>query len=259
MLYVSLITYVKIQVSGQICPKSIPFALLSINSGLISEKYLLFDLLLRFIFYIYSKFPGLPVFYALSENCWSISQTLDGVNRVSVIVKAMKALSHPDQWQMENADLNRAIQDTLVISRNEYKYVAEVETDLDPGLPFVPCYLSALNQVFLNVIVNAAHAIRDANGNGSEKRGRITVKTRREGNEAVIRISDTGAGIPEKIRHRIFEPFFTTKGVGKGTGQGLSIAHSVVTQKHGGTITFETEAGKGTTFIVRLPLGHRES
>ncbi len=192
--------------------------------------------------------------YIMEEAPKAIEQILEGVDRVSTIVKAMKAFSHHDHDEMENADLNKALNDTLIISRNEYKYVADTETELDPDLPTVPCYLNELNQVFLNIIVNASHAIASANSSTPEKRGRIAVKTSVENDEVVIRISDTGTGIPEDVRHRIFEPFFTTKEVGKGTGQGLSISHSVVTQKHKGTLDFESEHGRGTTFIIGLPL-----
>jgi PAS domain S-box-containing protein len=196
--------------------------------------------------------------YLAEEIPKAIDQTLDGVARVAKIVRAMKDFSHPDQGEKAPADINHALDDTLTVARNELKYVADVVTDYDPELPLVPCYLSDLNQVFLNLLVNAAHAIAQAAGIDSKEtpaqKGTITVGTRVEGNEAVIRISDTGTGIPEAIRGRVFDQFFTTKQVGKGTGQGLAIAHSVVVEKHGGSLTFETEVGKGTTFVVRLPL-----
>jgi signal transduction histidine kinase len=150
-------------------------------------------------------------------------------------------------------DLNRAIESTLTVARNEWKYVAEMETDYDPSLPMVSCLPGEFNQAILILIVNAAHAIADAIGKDSQEKGKIRVQTRNcpEWNE--VRIQDTGSGIPEKIRARIFDPFFTTKEIGKGTGQGLAIARSVIVDKHGGTIHFETEEGKGTTFIIRLP------
>ncbi|MDZ7261462.1 MAG: ATP-binding protein, partial [candidate division KSB1 bacterium] len=140
-------------------------------------------------------------------------------------------------------------------ARNEWKYVAELETDFATDLPLVPCFPGEFNQAILNILVNAAHAIADVVGDGSNGKGTITISTRRQGHWAEIRIKDTGTGIPEEVRPRIFDPFFTTKEVGKGTGQGLAIAHSVIVEKHGGTITFETELGQGTTFILRLPLG----
>jgi len=151
-------------------------------------------------------------------------------------------------------DLNHAIENTITVAKNEWKYVAEMETDFDPALPPVPCLPGELNQVILNMIINAAHAIADVMGDGSKGKGTIRITTRRDGNWAEIRISDTGTGIPEAIRDRIFDPFFTTKEVGKGTGQGLAIARSMIVDKHGGTIDFETQEGKGTTFIIRLPL-----
>jgi len=138
--------------------------------------------------------------------------------------------------------------------RNEWKYVADVVQELDPSLPQVPCLPGEFNQVILNMLVNAAHAIADAVGEGSADKGTITVRTSHSGDWAEVRISDTGSGIPEEARNRIFDPFFTTKEVGKGTGQGLAISRSVIVDKHGGDVTFETEMGKGTTFIIRLPL-----
>ena len=132
--------------------------------------------------------------------------------------------------------------------------MADVLQDLDPSLPLVPCLLGEFNQVILNLIVNAAHAIADVVKDASKGKGTIRVSTRAAGGSAEIRVSDSGTGIPEKVRPRIFEPFFTTKPVGKGTGQGLAIARSVIVEKHHGTISFETETGKGTTFVIRLPI-----
>jgi PAS domain S-box-containing protein len=194
------------------------------------------------------------VAYLRREIPRAIEQTLEGVERVTKIVGAIKNFSHLDQGKKTPADLNRALEGTLTMASNELKYVADVVTDLDPNLPLVPCYLSDLNQVFLNLLVNAAHAVGDAVATGEDAKGTITVSTRQEGREVVIRVADTGTGIPEDIRNRIFEPFFTTKTVGKGTGQGLAIAHHLVVDKHGGTLSFQTEAGKGTAFIIRLPI-----
>lgn len=191
--------------------------------------------------------------YLLEEIPQAIDQTLDGVQRVAKIVQAMKDFSHPDVRGKQMADLNRALESTLTIAHNELKYVADVETNLDPDLPLVACQVDDINQVFLNLLINARDAIADVVGDGHNGKGKITVTSRREGNEVVIAISDTGTGIPKEIRDRIFDPFFTTKEVGKGTGQGLSIAYSVV-EKHGGSLTFETEMGKGSTFFIRLPI-----
>ncbi len=192
--------------------------------------------------------------YLREEIPRSISQSLEGVEHVARIVGAMKEFSHPGPLEKRVVDLNRTIESTIQVSRNEWKYVATVETELDRDLPLVPCIQGEFNQVVLNLIINAAHAIADRVKVHPEPRGRIIVSTRRTGNWAELRVSDTGTGIPEDIQSRIFDPFFTTKPVGRGTGQGLAIAHSVVVQKHGGTIDFETEQGRGTTFRVRLPL-----
>jgi two-component system NtrC family sensor kinase len=182
----------------------------------------------------------------------SFNSCEDGVSRISTIVRAMKEFAHPDQREKAPADLNQALQTTLAITKNEYKYVADITTEFGE-LPPVFCYVGELNQVFLNLIVNAAHAIGDVVGPRGEK-GTIRLRTSRDGDMVRIDITDTGSGIPEPIRHRIFDPFFTTKEVGKGTGQGLAIARSTVLTKHHGSLTFETEVGKGTTFTIRLPI-----
>jgi len=156
---------------------------------------------------------------------------------------------------MQAVDINRAIENTLTVSRSEWKYVADAVTDLDPNIPPVVCLPGECNQVFLNLIINAAHAVADKLRDGStSEKGTITVATRRDGDWVEIRVRDTGTGIPEEIRAKVLDPFFTTKEVGRGTGQGLAIAHSVVVDKHGGTLTFDTEVGRGTTFMVRLPI-----
>jgi len=193
--------------------------------------------------------------YLLAEIPKAIEQSLEGLQRVAKIVRAMKEFSHPGGEERKPVDINKAIDSTITVARNEWKYVADVVTDFDPELPLVPVLPGDFNQVILNLLVNAAHAIGDVVRSGTEQKGTITIRTRRDGDWVEIRISDTGTGIPEPIRNRIFDPFFTTKEPGRGTGQGLTIAHAVVVKKHGGTITFETEVGRGTTFIVRLPLG----
>jgi PAS domain S-box-containing protein len=190
--------------------------------------------------------------YLLENVPKALERSLEGLDRVATIVRSMKEFAHPDQKEMAPVDLNQAIQSTLTIARNEYKYVAEVETDFGE-LPRVTCLVGEVNQVVLNIVVNAAHAIADA-VKGTDARGRITVRTRREGDQVQIAISDTGGGIPEHVRERIFDPFFTTKEVGRGTGQGLAIARAVVVEKHHGSLTFESEVGRGTTFFVRLPI-----
>jgi two-component system, NtrC family, sensor kinase len=191
--------------------------------------------------------------YLKGEIPRAIQQSLDGIGRVSQIVQAMKEFSHPGNKEKTAVDLNHAIESTIIVARNEWKYIAEMVTELDPQLPPVLCLPGEINQVILNLIVNAAHAIGDVVSGGSTK-GTITLSTKCDGDFVEIRVKDSGIGIPEAVRGRIFEPFFTTKGVGRGTGQGLAIARSVVVDKHGGAIDFETQAGQGTTFIIRLPV-----
>ncbi len=184
----------------------------------------------------------------------AIEQTLEGVGRVAKIVRSMKEFSHPGGDTKQPADLNQAIETTITVARNEWKYVANMVTDLDAALPPVPCLLGDFNQVILNTIINAAHAIANKVDRTRGEKGTITVSTRPDGAWVEIRISDTGTGIPEEIRSKVFDPFFTTKEVGKGTGQGLAIARATVVNKHGGDIRLESEVGQGTTFIIRLPL-----
>jgi DNA-binding LacI/PurR family transcriptional regulator/signal transduction histidine kinase len=190
--------------------------------------------------------------YLLENVAPALARSLEGLERVATIVRSMKEYAHPDSGQKAAADINRALETTLVIARNEYKYVADVSTAFGE-IPPVVCHLGELNQAFLNILVNAAHAIGDVVGT-TGSRGLITVRTWREGGCVAISIGDTGTGIPDAIRERIFDPFFTTKGVGKGTGQGLAIAHGVVVRKHGGSLTVETAPGKGTTFFIRIPI-----
>ncbi len=189
--------------------------------------------------------------YLLEELPAATEQSLGGVDQVSQIVLAMKDFSHPGTKEKAAADLNAAIESTLTVCRNEWKHVAEVDMDLDAALPPVVCLAGELNQVFLNLIVNGAHAIEASGGDG---KGRIRVSTRKDGDWVEIKVADTGGGIPDDIRNKIFDPFFTTKEVGRGTGQGLAICRDIVVNKHGGKIFFETEEGKGTTFVIRLPL-----
>ena len=193
--------------------------------------------------------------YLLDEMPKAIDQSLEGVQRVAKIVHAMKEFSHPGSEEKTALDINRAIETTITVARNEYKYVSEVETCLDPELPLVRCHAGEFNQVILNLLINAAHAIRQVVGDGSGGKGTIRVATTRpERDEVEISIRDTGCGIPEAIQSRIFEPFFTTKPVGQGTGQGLALAHTTIVRRHGGRLWFQTAEGKGTTFFIRLPI-----
>ena len=170
----------------------------------------------------------------------------------------MKQFAHPGAAVMAPADLNESMKSTATVSRNEWKYVSELDLDLDPALPLVVCMIGEINQVVLNLIINAAHAIADARKAEPEREGRITLSTRFTPPWAEIRVADTGTGIPPGVQAKIFDPFFTTKEVGRGTGQGLTISRSIVVEKHKGQLFFETTQGKGTTFVVRLPLEQTE-
>jgi two-component system, NtrC family, sensor kinase len=195
--------------------------------------------------------------YLLEEIPQAIQQCNEGIERVAHIVKAMKEFSHPGSHRMKPVNLNYAIESTLTVCRNEWKYVAEMVTDLDPALPPVRCLAGELKQVILNLVINAAHAIAEAKK--ADGLGRISVSTRQNGEIVEIRIEDNGVGIPAAIQSRIFDPFFTTKEVGKGTGQGLAIARNVVVKKHGGMLSFETQEGIGTTFLVQIPTNGKQT
>jgi PAS domain S-box-containing protein len=192
--------------------------------------------------------------YFLEEIPRTLDQSLEGLGRVAKIVRSLKEFSHPENANRTQANLNHAIETAVAVSRHEWKYVADVVTELDPQLPKVPCIVDAFNQVILNLVINAAHAIGSALKKTGALKGTITIRTRAEPAHVVVEVQDTGTGIAPEHQHRIFEPFFTTKEVGKGTGQGLSLVHTVVVSQHGGTIEFTTETGRGTTFFVRLPL-----
>jgi PAS domain S-box-containing protein len=201
-----------------------------------------------------NRISELDIAYLEDEVPQAILQTLKGIDRITHIVQAMKIFAHPGGAEKEPIDINKEIEKTITITRNEWKYVAELITDFDATLPAVHCHRAEFNQVVLNLIVNAAHAIADANGDQPSERGKIKISTTLAGKWAEIRISDTGIGIPEEIQHRIFDLFFTTKEPGRGTGQGLAIAHSVIVERHGGKIDIETEENRGTTFVIRLPV-----
>ena len=192
--------------------------------------------------------------YLFTQIPSAINETLEGVDRVTKIVRAMKEFSHPGGREKTTADLNKAIESTVTVARNEWKYVADLKLELEPDLPLVPCFIGEFNQIILNLVVNASHTIGDMVKKNPGTKGVITVRTHHDGDQVEVRISDTGTGIAEAHRARIFEPFFTTKDVGCGTGQGLALVYNSVVKKHGGTVTFETETGKGTTFIIRLPI-----
>ncbi|MBI5524356.1 MAG: PAS domain S-box protein [Desulfarculus sp.] len=192
--------------------------------------------------------------FLVEELPVSIEQTLEGLSRIADIVRAMKEFSHPGSSEKAPLDLNKALENTIIVAKNEWKYVAEVETALAPDLPAVPCLAGEIKQVFLNIIVNAAQAIGQTAKEGSQAKGKIGISTRAVSDRVEVRISDNGPGIPEAIVSRIFDPFFTTKEPGKGTGQGLAIAYGVVVDKHKGELLVNSQEGQGTTFIIRLPL-----
>lgn len=197
----------------------------------------------------------LDVAYLLEETPKAIGQSLDGIQRISDIVRAMKEFSHPGSGEMQPVDLNHAIRNTVAVARNEWKYFAEMVLTLDEKMPPVPCQAGEFNQVMLNLIVNSAHAIKEVLGIEGQGKGTIEITTRvLDGQWAEVIVRDTGTGIPEEIGTRVFDPFFTTKGVGLGTGQGLAIVYDVIKNRHHGDVFFETEIGKGTAFHVRLPL-----
>lgn len=201
-------------------------------------------------------FENADIDYLKEEIPQASEQSLGGVDQVSRIVLAMKEFSHPGTREKTPTDLNQAIENTLIVCRNEWKLVAEMDVDFDPSLPPVNCLPGEMNQVFLNLITNAAHAIAES---GRDGLGHISVSSRRDGNWVELRVADTGGGIPAAIRDRVFDPFYTTKEVGKGTGQGLSVCRDIVVKKHHGKIFFETETGKGTVFVVRLPVDGQTS
>ena len=197
---------------------------------------------------------SLDIEYLRNEIPTAIQQSLDGIARVTEIVKAMKDFSHPGVIEKVPLDLNKAVENTITVSRNEWKYVADIETQLDPNVPQVICHPGEINQVFLNIIVNAAQAIDEMVKEKRYEKGRIIIRTSHRNGWVEIRITDTGNGIPDHVKAHLYEPFYTTKEVGKGTGQGLAIAYNVVVVKHGGTISCESREGKGTTFRIQLPV-----
>lgn len=180
----------------------------------------------------------------------SVRQALAGVRSISRIVTAIKTFSHPGTAERAPVDVNSVIRDAVVVSHNQWKHVAEVEEDLDDSLPAILGHGDQLGQVVLNLIVNALHAIEDA---GKPGKGRIRLSSHDRTDGLEIRVEDNGIGVPPHLIDKIFEPFFTTKAPGRGTGQGLSIAHSIVARGHGGTIRCESDPGRYTRFTIRLP------
>jgi PAS domain S-box-containing protein len=194
--------------------------------------------------------------YLLTETPKTLQQSLEGLRRIARIVSSLKEFAHPHGAQTSLAELERMIGTAVNVSRHEWKYVAHIVTEFDPTVPPVPCVADEFNQVILNLIINASHAIEAKlkQTNESGARGTITIRTRRDDTHAIVEVEDTGVGIPEEIRDRIFDPFFTTKDVGKGTGQGLAIVQSVIVKHHQGSVDFTSTPGQGSTFRLRLPL-----
>lgn len=192
--------------------------------------------------------------YLLEELPKTLEQSLEGIQRINAIVRAMKEFSHPGSDEKSLVDINVLLENAITISKNEWKYVADIETNFDKDLPQVSCLASEMNQVFLNLIVNAAHAIGSLTEQGIKGRGLITISSERLRDNVRIMIKDTGGGVPEEFREKIFEPFFTTKARGEGTGQGLAIARRVVEEKHSGTLGLLTTPGEGTMFTIELPI-----
>ncbi|GEM_PF-6807239 len=189
--------------------------------------------------------------FLLEEMPKAIEESKQGLSKVSIIVTAMKSFSHVKKTDKQYSDINKAISDTAIITRNEWKYHSELKLQLDEGLPLVMCHIIDIQQVIMNLIINATHAVSEKFA--SKEKGEITIKTFYDDTSVLIQISDNGAGIPEKIKSKVFDQFITTKAVGKGTGQGLSIAYSTIVEVHNGTIRFESTEGKGTTFYITLP------
>ena len=200
-----------------------------------------------------SKRDAAKLEFVLEQIPRALKSAKDGTERIADIVRSMKEFSHPGVKERIPLDINHALVNTTLVARNEWKYVADLETHLDPELPKVSCLPGEINQVFLNILVNAAHAIKERVDRGELAMGTITITTRSVPGGAEIEFHDTGCGIPEDRIRRIFDPFYTTKEVGKGTGQGLAIAHNVIVDVHGGTIAVESVVGEGTSFTLTLP------
>lgn len=192
--------------------------------------------------------------FILEEIPAAITQSLEGLHRISTIVKAMKSFSHPSRGEMQRTNISEAIETTITVARNEWRYIAELVTQFDEELPQIMCIRDELNQVFLNIIVNATHAIEERTKKSGQQDGKITIIASKQTDNVIIKISDNGIGMTTEVKDRIFDPFYTTKSVGKGTGQGLSMAYSVVVDRHKGKIEAHSTLGEGTTFVISLPI-----
>jgi len=192
--------------------------------------------------------------FILTEVPLSVNETLDGISHIVKIVSAMKEFSHPGNQDMVPTDLNSLIENAVVLSKNEWKYVAELSTDLDPSLPHLDCHPGSWRQLVLNLIVNSAHAIEPV-AKASGGSGTILIRTRRTADYLELQVEDSGIGMTAEVQERIFEPFFTTKEVGRGTGQGLAIVYDLVVNKHQGSVACSSEPGRGTVMTLRVPFG----
>ncbi len=192
--------------------------------------------------------------YMREELPRAVGDSKEGLKRIKTIVQAMKEFAHPGHEDKSLVCMNQAIESTLAVCENRWRYTARVETDFDPSLPATECMIAEVNQVILNIIINAADSIQDRIDEGDYEKGEIRIATRKDGDSVKLEISDNGKGIPDEIRERVFDPFFTTKEVGKGSGQGLAISYDVIVNRHGGELTCDSEPGQGTTFRIRLPI-----
>lgn len=192
--------------------------------------------------------------YLKEELPKSIQESIDGLKSVSTIVRAIKEFSHPSIKEKTPIDISHAIETTLTVTKNQWKYFSDIEKNFDEELPPVPCLPGEFNQVILNLVINAAHAIEDKFKDSATK-GVIKISAEKVGDSVMVKISDNGCGIPAGVIDNIFDPFFTTKPLGKGSGQGLTIVRSIILQKHQGTLQVESKEGEGTTFTFTLPLG----
>lgn len=199
------------------------------------------------------RYERADVEFLAEEVPRALEQSLEGTKRVTKIVRALKEFAHPGGDEPEPTDVNRLVESTVSVASNEWKYVAEVELDLQADLPLVPCQPAQLAQVILVLMVNAAQAIGEA-FDESAINGRISVSTRVDARDLHLSVEDNGCGIADDVMPRIFDPFFTTKEVGVGSGQGLSLAHNIITNNHRGSLTVESQAGVGTTVTVTIPL-----
>ncbi len=194
--------------------------------------------------------------YLNEETGKAIEGSLEGLNRMATVVRAMKDFAHPGGKTKEEVDINEILKNTVTVSTNEWKYCADITLNLNDSLPLVPVYSGQIKQAILNIVVNAAHAIDESQ---SQEKGTIAISTSQSGDCIKIEISDNGIGIPEEVLGHIFDPFFTTKTVGKGTGQGLAMVHSTLVDGHGGSIDVTSKHGRGSTFTLSLPISPTET